>query len=289
MQDTVPVCDRAQDRRRRVALVVLGVAVAAAGIWGVTAGREPQESVPLTLAPAWMPPSGAPRSTTPEGMASPETRPTGPEQVELGTETGDGPAPATRRPTSRPPAASATPVAPLLTVTAGAVPGDVDLTREGTRDWVHWGLHDGESVDRKSGVTPLIQDLGSPGRRGRYDNNPQLFTWSDGSPSRSATRTPTGVYTCGQGGGFVVQVPAGPAVSTVRLYAGVWMGRGRLTVTLNGAAASRTLENLDAISTSRYEIRFRAATGSRLTMTWTATAVSHPTCGNVDMQAVTLS
>jgi hypothetical protein len=273
------VWDRAQVR---FALIVAGAVAVAAGLVGVIVTDEPEPSVPLTLAPAWVPPSAAPRSAVPvdTGPAAP------PEREKLGTEDDPGPVTAARPSTVRP---SATPVTPLLTVTAGPVPGDVDLTREGTRDWVHWGLGDSTSVDRKSGVRPLIRDLGSPGGRGRYDNNPQLFSWSDGSPNRAAGRTPTGVYSCGRGAAFGLQVPAGPATGTVHLYAGVWMGRARLTVTLNGTSQTRTLENLDAISTARYEIRFRAATGGTLTMVWTATEVANPTCGNVDLQAVTLS
>ncbi|MET3421902.1 hypothetical protein BJ973_001114 [Actinoplanes tereljensis] len=275
----------------RTTLIVAGCVAVAAGIVGVVAAPDSEPSVGLTLAPVWEPPSALPQPT---GSVSPSVWPSQPEQVDLGVEAGPGAVTTTVRPTAvRPPettsASPAAPVSPLLTVTAGAVPSEVDLSSEGTRDWVHWGLADSASVNRKTGVTPLIQDLGSPGRRGRYDNNPQLFSWSDGSPNRTATRTPTGVYTCGQGGGFVVQAPAGPATSTVHLYAGVWMGRGQLTVTLDGATVSKTLENFNAIATARYEIRFRATAGSRLTMTWTATAVNNPTCGNVDMQAVTLS
>ncbi|GAA2645202.1 hypothetical protein [Paractinoplanes durhamensis] len=280
--------DRAQVGPRRAAFVALGAVVMALGVWGLADGPDSLESVPLVTAPEWMP--VPPSTATPAPAPTPSVildSPTVPELVDLGrTEVGEPPAAAPTTTTT----ASAAPVTPLLTVTAGAVPNTVDLSREGTRDWIHWGLTDGKSVDRKSGVAATIQDLGSPGPRGRYDNNPQLFTWSDGNPNRFTGGTPTGIYTCGKDAGFVVRVPASTATRTVHLYAGVWQANARLTVTLDGATpVARTLTNTQAISTARFEIRFRAAAGSKLTMTWTATDVYNRTCGNVDMQAVTLS
>ncbi|MBW6438731.1 hypothetical protein KZ829_33885 [Actinoplanes hulinensis] len=195
----------------------------------------------------------------------------------------------TRVPTTAPhsPSATPAPVTPTVSVTAGTIPSLVDLSAEGSRDWVHWGLAGADSVNRRGG-TAQIEDLGgSP--RGRYDNNPQLYRWSGGTPTASAGRTPTGVYACGQGATITLRAPAGPATRTLSVYAGVWMAAGRLTVTVDGASASRTLENREAISTQRFEIRYRAKAGSKLTVTWTATAVHHPTCGNIDLQAATLS
>jgi hypothetical protein len=182
---------------------------------------------------------------------------------------------------------SRTPVTPAVTVTAAAVPAVVDLSAEGSQDWTHWGLSDATSVNRRRGAT-AIEDLGGT-PRGRYDNNPQLYTWTGGSPVAAAARTPTGVYTCGQGATITLRAPAGPTARTLRVYAGVWMAAGRLTVTVPGATATQSLENRNGISTGRFEIRYRAAAGSKLTVTWTATASYHPTCGNIDLQAATLS
>lgn len=207
----------------------------------------------------------------------------------LSTSTGAtavSPVPAKTR--TRPPTAGTAPVKPALTVTAGPVPALVDLSAEGTRDWVHFGLTEPGSINRRDGGD-TIEDLGTTGNRGRYDNNPQLFSWTGGRPAGTAFRTPTGVYACGEGSGFTLRVPAGPATRTLRLYAGVWMAGGRLTTTLNGLTRTSTLENRDAISTNRFVIRFRAPAGSKLTVTWKTTDSYHPTCGNVDMQAATLS
>ncbi|MET3422864.1 hypothetical protein BJ973_002076 [Actinoplanes tereljensis] len=195
--------------------------------------------------------------------------------------------PATTSPASSSPAPK--PAAPILSLTVADVPATVDLAAEGTRDWVHWGLNTAEALDRKSGGTGEIQDDRGTATRGRYDNNPQLFSWTGGTPTAAATRTPTGVYSCGAGSRFTLRIPAAPSTRTLHFYAGVWMAQGQMTVSLAGKQATAGLENQQAIRTGRFTIRFRATTGNDLVVTWTATRVFHPTCGNIDMQAATLS
>jgi hypothetical protein len=198
---------------------------------------------------------------------------------------------ATAPPRTRPPAPDpeAPPVTPTLSVTQASVPATVDLAAGGARDWVHWGLTSASSIDRKSGGTGEIKDLGGPGGRGRYDNNPQRFTWTGGTPTGSTGPTPTGVYTCKQGNGFIISAAAAPTTRTLRFYAGVWMARGQLTLSLAGRTATASLENPRAIRTTQFVIRFRAPAGQSLRVTWTTAVSHHPDCGNVDMQAATLS
>ncbi|MEU4243284.1 hypothetical protein [Actinoplanes sp. NPDC026619] len=184
---------------------------------------------------------------------------------------------------------SSSPKAAVLSVSVASVPAAVDLAAEGTRDWLHWGLTSADGLDRKAGGTGEIQDVDGTGKRGRYDNNPELFSWTGGAPTAAAGRTPTGVYSCGVGSTFTLRVPAGPGLRTLHFYAGVWMAQGRLTLGLAGQTADAVLENPEAIRTARFTIRFRAPAADTLRITWTATKVYHPTCGNIDMQAATLS
>src|SRR5256884_222184 len=74
---------------------------------------------------------------------------------------------------------------------------DVNLTAEGPLDWVHWGLYTDSSLDRKAGVTPQIPDFtpkGSTPQFGpfQFADNYNGYSWSDGTPTSSATNTPTG-------------------------------------------------------------------------------------------------
>lgn len=263
------------------AAVVLGVIAAVQIADDSDPGATPGTSLPLWTGDPWSVPT-PPVSIAPQPSAEPAPPvPTAIPSVPVATQV--PPAQPSRTPTT-----PAKPVTPTVSVTAAPVPAVVDLSSEGGQDWMHWGLTDATSVNRRRGAS-AIKDLGGT-PRGRYDNNPQLYTWTGGSPANTATRTPTGVYTCGQGATFTLRVPASPTTRTLRVYAGLWMAAGRLTVTVPGAAtATQTLENRNAISTARFDIRYKAAAGTELTVTWTATAVYHPTCGNIDLQAATLS
>ncbi|MGB2568166.1 hypothetical protein ACPFP2_06930 [Micromonospora citrea] len=199
--------------------------------------------------------------------------------------------------TARPAASPSTtvakppPASPYLTVTRHDVPDVVDLTSGGSRDWAHWGLRGGDSVVRKRNGTGEIVDQGGPGVRGSYDSNPESFSWSDGAPVASAHATPTGVYTCGRGNGFALAVAGSGELRTVQLYAGLWIARGRLDVRLSNGGPTTTLrmEDRSTNRTARFEIRFRAARDAHLAITWTTEIDYHGGCGNVDLQAMTVS
>ncbi|GIE31748.1 hypothetical protein Ait01nite_047930 [Actinoplanes italicus] len=275
---------RAAHRRRRLAAAAAAATLAIITAVWINTGGEPESSAsPAPKSPLW---TGVPYEhwslSTPAPWAEPSGPPPAVPSVPVADPgTGGTPAP------DRTPTPAAKPVLPAVSLTAGPIPAFVNLSAEGARDWVHWGLGSATAVNRRPGAG-RIEDLGGT-PRGRYDNNPQLYSWTGGTPTATASRTPTGVYTCGQGGTIILRAPAGPATRTLRVYAGVWMATGRLTVTVGNASASGTLENRDTISTNRFEIRYRAPAGSKLTVTWTATAVHHPTCGNIDLQAATLS
>jgi hypothetical protein len=278
---------RAVHRWWRLAVVAVVITLAAIGVVRIAGGDDPDRTaVPPARRPLWHQPDGTWSLSTPPASTGPTAPPVPtaiPSVPVADPVLPASPAAPPRTRTSGP----AKPVTPTVTITAAPVPAVVDLSAEGSLDWVHWGLIDATAFDRRRGAT-AIEDLGGT-PRGRYENNPQLFTWTGGSPTATATRTPTGVYMCGQGATITLRAPAGPAVRTLRVYAGVWMAAGRLTVSVPGATATADLENRNAISTSRFEIRYRATAGTRLTVTWTATAAYHPTCGNIDLQAVTLA
>lgn len=250
-----------------------------------TSGTAPMNVQPEPWQPPTVAPSDEPAPVLPDDSAAASGLPSEPtaNEGDDGEDT-DG---------DNPPAQgggdhTTAPVTPSVTVSQGGEPPIVNLTALGSRDWVHWGLN-GIALDRKSGGTGEIADLGSPTPRGRYDNNPQVFTWTGGTPTASTGPTPTGVYVCGRGTGFTLSVPASPTTRTLRVYAGVWMAVGQLTASVGGKTATATLQNTTDISTNEFVLKFRAAAGQSLRLTWTATTVFHPTCGNVDIQAATLS
>ncbi|MFC5944265.1 hypothetical protein [Micromonospora harpali] len=201
--------------------------------------------------------------------------------------------PRQRTPTAPPPSPSS-PVAPQpaavhLDVAQADVPADVDLTAAGTRDWVHWGLRGAESTVRKRDGSGEIADEGGRGDRVGHDVSPETFSWRDGSPVTSSTATTTGVSACGVGSGFALAVDGGGEARTVRLYAGLWMARGRLEARLSsgGETTVRRLEDPHTTHTAEFTVRFRAPKGAKLLLTWTVEA-TFGGCGNVNLQAVAL-
>jgi hypothetical protein len=188
-----------------------------------------------------------------------------------------------------------------LTVTGvGALSGSVaapaaavQLTTEGTSDWAHWGLNTATDWNHKNGVTSQIGTFTSVagGAAGRYADNSTAFTWTDGTPTATATNTTTGLYLAGQNQGFRLTLPADPTTRTVRVYVGAWRAQSRMVAHLSDGSAvdftDTSLSNSSGPTTLRvYTFTYKAASnGQTLTLTFTQT---NATTGNVTLQAATL-
>ncbi|MDX5460524.1 MULTISPECIES: hypothetical protein [Micromonospora] len=222
-----------------------------------------------------------------------------PGRVGLPNETDDTVVNPGLRPRQRPPSPSPSPSTPspsptpapppIVAVTRAEVPATVDLTAAGPTDWVHWGLNGADRTVRKRGGSGEIRDEGGRGRRESFSNNPEAYAWRDGNPVASAGGTMTGVYTCHRGSGFNLAVAADGRQRTVRLYAGLWMARGRLDVRVSGGGPVTTLrmEDPHTALTAEFTVRFRAPRGEKLLLNWTVEE-SLGDCGNVSLQAVAL-
>jgi hypothetical protein len=199
-------------------------------------------------------------------------------------------APATTRPTSPPPARKTRPPQDV-TVDRAAVPGRVDLTGEGDRDWVHWGEQGTFSLERaKDGDFQILE--GAPtAPRFRHTDSPQRFSWKDGSPVASSGGSDVGINTCDKGNGFTLSVPAAKQSRTLRLYVGVKNGRGRLDAKLSTGGDTRTgtLEQRgNDLATAVFVITYQTPKGGKLNLTWTTTETFGNGCGGVALQAATL-
>jgi hypothetical protein len=199
--------------------------------------------------------------------------------------------------------------AATLTGTFTPVPtgSNVNLTALGALDWVHWGLYTDTSLNRKAGVTPWITDFTelSPGGSNafvfvyQYADNYNGYSWSDGVPEVEATDTPTGVWAYGLpnlGTGFEFTVPADTTVRTLKVFVGVFSGRGAFTASLSdGSAPTYTnsqLSNLANGPGAVYTLQYAAASaGQTLRIRWTLLQAAGPSApqANVTLQAATLS
>jgi len=191
-------------------------------------------------------------------------------------------------------------------------PPVVDLSQEGTSDWVHWGRLDAYSVDRKSGGDQIgrLVILGA-GAVEQDTTSPTRYSWTGGAPtvsiSNTATSTPTvsisdtatstptvsisdtatGISITGVGSGFRLHVPARAGVSILRVYVGVSGGRGLLTATL-GHGARPAYSDRPFLYTRRasnvvYTLTYRSAS---ITVDWTLLRDNGN--GSVTVQAATL-
>jgi hypothetical protein len=215
--------------------------------------------------------------------------------IPLPTPSGSSRATATRAATATKPPPRRTTAPPLddgsVAIVRAAVPPLVDLSAEGSRDWVHWGEQSTFSLERdKDGGFAILE--GSPtAPRFRHALSSQRFSWHDGDPVDRSDGTPTGIRTCGKGNGFTISVPATRSSRTLRLYIGVLAARGRLAARLStgGRATSATLEQKgNSLSTAVFVVTYRAPKDGKLDLTWVTDAAFDNDCGGVALEAATL-
>ncbi|GAA3351661.1 hypothetical protein GCM10020358_82190 [Amorphoplanes nipponensis] len=279
-----------EDRPRRLSEFLMPAAVILAGVlivvaFGFILSRAVRDDDPQAIPPAQppalgnLPVSPADQFPIPLPSASDEPSPS--------------PTPSKAR-TTPPPATSKPPAPPdrgSVKVARGDLPGRVDLSAEGTRDWVHWGQQSTFSLERREDGDFQILEGAPTAPRFRHGFSPQLFSWSGGSPVATSDGTPTGIRTCGKGNGFSISAPAGPATRTLRLYVGALAGRGKLTakLTTGSAAASATFEergnNLD---TAVFVITYRAPKNGKISLSWITEEAFSQDCGGVALEAATL-
>ncbi|MEZ5428820.1 MAG: peptidoglycan DD-metalloendopeptidase family protein [Pyrinomonadaceae bacterium] len=170
-------------------------------------------------------------------------------------------------------------------------PASINLTTEGTEDWVHWGLTSGSSFNHKSGVTPKISNfttIGSITPLRIFDNLlPFKYSWSDGTPTTSATNTNTGLFVYDVGNGFQLTVPADTTPRTLKLYLTVYGSTGKLEATLSDGSASPHIGSITSTGDINrvYTLDYQAASaGQTLTINWIVDSN-----GSIGIQAASLA
>lgn len=178
---------------------------------------------------------------------------------------------------------------------SGPVSGTVNLTAEGRLDWGHWGLGTDTSFDHKAGVSSVISNYSivGTGPAYAYSDNPNGFSWIDGTPTLAATATPTGVYIVGLKNGFQIRCPADTSQKTLKVYVGAYGARGLLDVRFSELGTplyvDSSVDNVANGPGAVYTLTFQAATpGSSLVVTYTIAKMYDSGYGNVTLQAATL-
>jgi len=170
----------------------------------------------------------------------------------------------------------------------------VNLTKQGTLDWAHWGLQTRNSFAHKKGITQQISNYTRIGHAPvtRFNDSPTKYSWTNGKPQANVKGTTTGIWTYGLHNGFQITVPADTTSRVLKLYVGVWKAQGALKASINGSNVvynNKALENISATSNGVYTLTYKgSAAGQKLTVAFTVRK-SFDQLGNVTLQSATLS
>jgi len=178
-----------------------------------------------------------------------------------------------------------------ITIARAAVPSLVNLSAEGSRDWVHWGEQSTFSLERDEGGGFAILEGSPTAPRFRHGLSPQRFSWQGGSPVDNSDGTPTGIRTCGRGNGFTLSAPAATSNRTLRLYLGALAGRGRLDAKLSTGGATRVAkfeQRPATLATTVFVVTYRAPKSGTLNLNWITEEAFSSDCGGVALEAATL-
>jgi hypothetical protein len=195
--------------------------------------------------------------------------------------------------------AAATPINQSFQVTAAAASGflqgsgtaantAVNLTTEGTADWVHWG---DAMLNRKAGVAAQLSTytVVGGGTALKYANDPRPLGWTDGAATASSSNNQNGLYVNGTGKGFSITAPADTTTRTIILHVGGWNSGGTLTAHLSDGSApdfTNTTSTASGQYDRNYTMTYQAgAAGQTLTATWKMTSGG----GNVTLNAAATS
>jgi hypothetical protein len=279
-----------EDRQRRFSEFLMPAAVILAGVlvvvaFGFIISRAMRDDEPRAIPPVQPPALGDVPLNPPDQFPIP---------LPSASDDPTSPAPSPSRTTEPTPSKTKTRPAPdqgSVKVARNDVPSRVDLSGEGSRDWVHWGEQSTFSLERREDGDFQILEGPPTAPRFRHGFSKELFSWNGGSPVNNSDGTPTGIRTCGKGNGFTISAPAGTSTRTLRLYVGALAGRGKLTAKLSAGSASATStfeERSNNLDTAVFVITYRAPKNGKINLSWVTEEAFSSDCGGVALEAATL-
>ncbi|PCH60740.1 MAG: hypothetical protein COC05_03290, partial [Gammaproteobacteria bacterium] len=153
----------------------------------------------------------------------------------------------------------------ILTGQSVVSPTTIDLTSEGSRDWIQFGLDSVAIPNRKANTSALLGNVTALGganfRRAVAAPGVRAdFSWTDGSPTLSAT-TGNRIFTTDIGSGFEMTIPVGTDLQTLHFYVGGFRSQGLFQASLSDNSAapfSVTVANLSGPYDQRVSLDVQA-------------------------------
>lgn len=153
------------------------------------------------------------------------------------------------------------------------IPTPINLTAEGTTDWIHWGE---VAPSRKAGAAPQLSDYHAVGAASQlYRSDLREVSWSDGGtiPVSSGNTNAVVVYGIGLGQSFTV--PADTHMHVLTVHAGGINSGGRLTAHLSDESAPDLVQQISPLVgpyTQDFTIQYQSASpGQTLAVSWVST------------------
>ncbi len=194
----------------------------------------------------------------------------------------------------------------LLMGRSEPAPAKVNLTTEGSLDWIQWGLSGNDSVIRKSTGGSKLSDLTEIGKgfRGSTAGCGVEMSWNDGAPTPSVNSSPTGLWWNVVDHGYSLTAPADSQERVLKVYVGgIGGAHGKLTAhlsdnsapdyvsdTWDGNAGQGHWAAVPGSFYAVYTLRYRAASpGQNITVSWVLIDEPNRARGQARIQAAALS
>lgn len=174
---------------------------------------------------------------------------------------------------------------PYLSYVQSDAPPKIDLTAEGTLDWIHWGAEAASPfANRKANVTPVVLGwtlTGAPTSISPSSNNPSSFGWNDGTPLATNSGTTSHVFFKGATNVTAeILLTTALELHSAHLYLGLNRTRARFEIDFDDGSVprqSKEIERNDDALALNFTVDFRhPKKGAHLRVRWTMLTIVDP-------------
>ncbi|MDA3960961.1 MAG: hypothetical protein PF961_09240 [Planctomycetota bacterium] len=182
----------------------------------------------------------------------------------------------------------------------------LDLSKEGSRDWIAFAQGGVDKHVRKADVTPLIGKLSfvGQGHRDSTGGSPVRLSWTDGTDPTAREVSHDGLWGNCTGNGYAVSIAAGTEERTARIYVSAIEGAtGRFTASLSDGSIAEIVSQetwrgnrgngnwspVPGSFSAVYEVRFASPNpNTTLDCRWELAGEPNQFKGQIRLQAITV-